>query len=330
MKESNDRFTVDLESELFENDGEHFFISRVYASFEKPKPDTDDIKLREVKEGSFSGYVPSKASIDLDAFGQKFFYSPTWRITGPLFEKKRKELKFVDIEKYSIDRNIDELNEYRDLSEKEKFEKYPPEGLGFWYDYTKFDDEEEERKRKILEDYTSSISPKYLIRDEIRFEINPKNLDTYLTVSKKRLEKLNRHQIASWYSYEKSESVTADTEQKKQTAIRKRRTDILKFLPVDKPIKDLIGSSAFKEGKKDLSTRIKRKQELDRGPKIPMKIDYFSIIGWGVILLIIFWFALGDLDGPKSDCEKAFEYHKDYQVLDQCRRNTIIKDMYDN
>ena len=58
-------------------------------------------------------------------------------------------------------------------------------------------------------------------------------------------------------------------------------------------------------------------------------IDYFSIIGWGVILLIIFWFALGDLEDPKSDCEKAFEYHKDYEVLDQCRRNTILREIYD-
>ena len=199
---------------------------------------------------------------------------------------------------------------------------------GIYYEYIGSGDRKAIEKE--VEDYIESISAKYFIEDEIRCEITTENLDKFFNPSKKILEYLTRQQIADWYLHEISESFKANTEQKKETAIRKRRTDILKFLPVDKPIKDLIGSSAFKEGKKDLSIRIKRKQELDRGPKIPMKIDYFSIIGWGVILLIIFWFALGDLDGPKSDCEKAFEYHKDYQVLDQCRRNTIIKDMYDN
>ena len=79
-----------------------------------------------------------------------------------------------------------------------------------------------------------------------------------------------------------------------------------------------------------IKKREKRKQELYRGPKIPMKIDFFSIIIWAVILITAFWFASGDLDDPKSDCEKYFEYHKDYQVLDQCRKNTLLKDIYDN
>ena len=102
----------------------------------------------------------------------------------------------------------------------------------------------------------SSIGPKYLISDEIRIKITPENLDKYLTVSKKRLEQLNRQQIADWYLYKKSESLEADTEQKQETAVRKRRTDILKFLSPDKPIEDLIGKDALKEGKKNLSERV--------------------------------------------------------------------------
>ena len=187
-----------------------------------------------------------------------------------------------------------------------------------------------EKKWDELRKYYASISPNFLISDEIRIKITPENLDKYLTASKKRLEQLNRQQIADWYLYKKSESLKADTEQKQETAVRKRRTDILKFLPSDKPIEDLIGKDALKEGKKNLSERIKKKKELDRGPKIPLKVDFVSIFFWGIFLLILFWFALKDLEGPKSTCDKAFEYHKDFQVLEQCRRNSLINDMYDN
>lgn len=300
---NGDKFKVSLDSKVFDKTGKHIYISRKYASFDRPEPESENIKLLRLTEGSFNGGLSEDAFRNIESYGKKFSYTPVLQINKPKIEEKYTQMGYRKKTGYLMD-------------------------TGLYYEYIGSGDRKAIKKE--VEDYIESISAKYFIEDELRCEITTENLDKFFNPSKKILEYLTRQQIADWYLHEISESFKANTEQKKETAIRKRRTDILKFLPVDKPIKDLIGSSAFKEGKKDLSARIKRKQELDRGPKIPMKIDYFSIIGWGVILLIIFWFALGDLDGPKSDCEKAFEYHKDYQVLDQCRRNTIIKDMYDN
>jgi hypothetical protein len=45
MKSQTDKFTANLESKVFENDGEHLFISRIYASFDKPESDTENTKL---------------------------------------------------------------------------------------------------------------------------------------------------------------------------------------------------------------------------------------------------------------------------------------------
>ncbi|MDA9785946.1 hypothetical protein N9D45_05650 [Gammaproteobacteria bacterium] len=332
MKSQTDKFTASLESKSFENDGEHIFISRVYASFDPP-PQSDDIKLVKIIEGSFSGHLPKIAEKNLAAFEEKYFYTSTERTTKPLWDKKYSELKIRETRiqsKYSIERSLSEIQEYNELSEEEKIKKYSPNGLGFHYDHSGFNEEEEEKKWDELRKYNASISPNFLISDEIRIKITPENLDKYLTISKQKLEGLDKQQIADWYLYEKSEILSADTKQKQETAIRKRRTDILKFLPLDKPIKDLIGKTAFKEGKKNLSERIKKKKELDRGPKIPVKVDFVSIFFWGIFLLILFWFALKDLEGPKSTCDKAFEYHKDFQVLEQCRRNSLINDMYDN
>ena len=332
MKSQTDKFTASLESKSFENDGEHIFISRVYASFDPP-PQSDDIKLVKIIEGSFSGDLPKIAEKNLAAFEEKYFYTSTERTTKPLWDKKYSELKIRETRiqsKYSIERSLSEIQEYNELSEEEKIKKYSPNGLGFYYDHSGFNEEEEEKKWDELRKYNASISPNFLISDEIRIKITPENLDKYLTISKQKLEGLDKQQIADWYLYEKSEILSADTKQKQETAIRKRRTDILKFLPLDKPIKDLIGKTAFKEGKKNLSERIKKKKELDRGPKIPVKVDFVSIFFWGIFLLILFWFALKDLEGPKSTCDKAFEYHKDFQVLEQCRRNSLINDMYDN
>ena len=333
MKSQTDKFTANLESKVFENDGEHIFISRVYASFDPP-PQSDDIKLVKIIEGSFLGGLPKIAQKNLAAFEEKYFYTSTERTTKPLWDKKYSELKIEkyerEREKYKIERDQSEYLEYIELSDAEQAIKFPPHGMGFFYDYTDERAVEYEKKWDELRKYLASISPNFLISDEIRIKITPENLDKYLTISKQKLEGLDKQQIADWYLYDKSEILSADTKQKQETAIRKRRTDILKFLPLDKPIKDLIGKTAFKEGKKNLSERIKKKKELDRGPKIPVKVDFVSIFFWGIFLLILFWFALKDLEGPKSTCDKAFEYHKDFQVLEQCRRNSLINDMYDN
>ena len=332
MKGATDRFTANLESKVFENDGEHLFISRVYASFDKPESDTENTKLIKLEEGLFRGDLPQIAGDNFDAFGEKYFYVPTQITNKPLEDKKRLELKFEESRwqsKYKIERTASEIKEYYELSKEEKNKKYYPNGQGFYYDHSGFNEEEEEKKWDEMRKYISSISPKYLISDEIRIKITPENLDKYLTVSKKRLEQLNRQQIADWYLYKKSESLKADTEQKQETAVRKRRTDILKFLPSDKPIEDLIGKDALKEGKKNLSERIKKKKELDRGPKIPIKINYPAVIFWTIFTLVVLWFLVNQ-EEPKSNCERAYEYHKDYQVLEQCRKNTLINDMYDN
>ena len=52
---NGDKFKVSLDSKVFDKTGKHIYISRKYASFDKPEPDSENIKLLKFTEGSFDG-----------------------------------------------------------------------------------------------------------------------------------------------------------------------------------------------------------------------------------------------------------------------------------
>ena len=203
---------------------------------------------------------------------------------------------------------------------------------------------------KEFNKFWDTFRGKYLVKDEIRIPITADNLELHIKPTKKNLQKLSREDIAQWYLLETSANYLADTPKKLETALRKRRTDILKNLPSDKQIKDLIGDDALKKGKEDLDARIKKKEARDKmyafdeddnifsfsevmaellevAKENFSTIIIFGIIGVGLVTCI----NNSSFFETPDTCTQAFKIHKDVDVYQTCqdnkRRQEILEDI---
>ena len=271
-----DQIKTSFESKVFNDEpGSFIYINRTYASKNEPQPDSEDLKLIKLFDSpdesqltgnhAFSGpYGHEKCNLDI--YEKIYFYRP-------LFDSSEHEKRTQEIAKETgankffkewnakdkkINRSIttDEENwierrdEQRELAREELEKKYESE-LQEYY--------------KILDPYNKSLKGSFLINDELRTPITAKNLDKYITPNKTSLTLISESLIAEWYSLDDSFALKADTPQKKITAIKKRRADIIKFLPEGKNIDELLDQELLENHKVTRKTindkKIKKAQE---------------------------------------------------------------------
>lgn len=332
-----DKIKTSLKSKIFLNENNFIFVNRTYASKNKPQPNKDNLKLIKVfdkpddwmLEGrpAFCGTYGDK-KCDLDAYENTFFYRPLYdaknikkiqkNIGYDVFDKALWKIRLdTDFEKFKIlDKNkspIKEVDFEAHAADKDKREKAL----------------KEKYKKEIseFEQIEESLKGSYLINDEFKVPLTPENLDKYIKINKQNLNLLTEDLIADWYSLDVTYQWNADTAQKKETAILKRRIDITKNLPSNKKINHLINKDIEKNIKRKIKDReYKRAKDLSKYDQTILKElieifqmpkTYFYIIGALLVAYIVYSIETYEpkkinCGNPQSDfekkaCEKAFE-----------------------
>lgn len=327
-----DSMRSSLASKVFDGEGKYIFISRRYAADELPT-ETDDLKIKSSQKGvyfgeniqgaeAFCGKDRSRTKEYDQFYVQKYHYTPMRVKHLDVLNDKKKEI------------GLDKLNEERHaifrapISYGKKFnEQMAKRRAGL---------EENGKKiaplEKVFREFQENFAGSLLIKDEIRIPLTPEGLELHVIPTKKNLQIISREDIAEWYLLETSADNLANTPQKLETALKKRRTEILKNLPNDKQIDDLVDKDLIDKTKNVISERAAKKAIQDKKDRIAMgettfREDlaytlsqpqfYLLLLGVGLFFYLIYQLETWepekiDCSNPKSSidrraCERAYE-----------------------
>jgi len=310
-----DSMRSSLASKVFDGEGKYIFISRRYAADKLPI-ETDDLKIKSSQKGmyfgeniqgaeAFCGKDRSRTKEYDQFYVQKYHYMPMRVKHLDVLNDKKKEIGLDKLNEerlaiwrapISFGKKFDESSAKRSAALKENRKKIAPLEKVF---------------RKFQENFAGSL----LIKDEIRIPITPESLELHVKPTKKNLQIISRENIAGWYLLETSADNLANTPQKLETALNKRRTDILKNLPNNKQINDLVDKDLIDETKNVISERAAKKAIQDKKHRIERGETtlgedivniffqpqfYFLLIG--ACLFFYFIYQLENWEPAKIDC----------------------------
>ena len=202
-----------------------------------------------------------------------------------------------------------------------------------------------EKKNKGIAHIDKRYKADYLITDEIRVPITVENIDKYLKVSKTVLENLSSEDIANWFSYKETKNLNANTAEKKNTAIKMRRTEILKLLPRNKNIEPYLDAEDLKNGKDELNLRNKKRQDAEKKEQERFKVSlltrlsrrirfefngflpYFIFILIAIFITWFFEFGPGTEWFEPMTCE---EWAKERTSDDKLEHMKVLLECYEN
>lgn len=262
-----DKIKISFESKVFNDEpGSFIYINRTYASRNESKPDTDNLKFIKThsnpSEYDLAGnpaFVGGGKKCNLENYEKVFLYKP-------LRDERSVSKKYKE---YGLNKYYSERSKIYDVLDKKESDG-ALETKDYWETYHKMQKELDEKYQTQLEAFQKSERGLYSINDEFKVPLNAKNLDAYVSINKTNFKFLSREQIAEWYFLEDSYQWQADTDAKKETAIKNRRVKILKILPNDKQIHDLVDKDLINSGKKVISERTAKKADQDKKDRIAM------------------------------------------------------------